>query len=225
MTVRLPESVGEAMASDVALIVVDMQEYFCRDDSAFARGFSALLPEETRWYHQQVRTEVIPTIAMLISRARAAGALVVFTEFGSREPDGSDLPVWARRHNEAVGAIAGSPVYPPLSAPESRVVQELEPLEGDLVVQKNTSGPLAGTDLSERLRERGIARVIATGVTTNVCVLGMARELADSDFDVCVVSDACSTFGEGWQKATLEAGIPVFASVLASDGLEDWLPL
>lgn len=102
-------------------------------------------------------------------------------------------------------------------------MRELEPLEGDLVVQKNTSGPLAGTDLPEKLRERGVARVIATGVTTNVCVLGMARELADSDFDVCVVSDACSTFGEGRQKATLEAGVPVLASVVSSDELEDWL--
>ena len=202
-----------------------MQEYFCRDDSAFARGFAALLPDESKWYHEQVRTQVIPTIALLIKRARAAGALVVFTEFGSREADGSDLPVWARRHNEVVGAIAGSRVYPPLSEPESRVVGELEPLEGDLVVQKNTSGPLAGTDLAEKLRERGVARVIAPGVTTNVCVLGMARDLADSDFDVCVVSDACSTVGEGRQKATLEAGVPVFASVVSSDELEDWLLL
>ncbi len=213
------------MASDVALIVVDMQEYFCRDNSAFSRGFAALFPEGSEWYQQQVRTRVIPTIASLIERARAAGSLVVFTEFGSREADGSDLPIWARRHNQGLGAIAGSPVYPPLSAPESRVVRELQPVEGDLVVQKNTSGPLAGTDLAEQLRERRIARVITTGVATNVCVLEMARELADSDFDVCVVSDACSTFGEAWQRATLEVGVPAFASVVSSDELQDWLPL
>jgi nicotinamidase-related amidase len=215
----------EATASDVALIVVDMQEYFCRDDSAFSRGFAALLPREAEWYQEQVRTRVIPTIAFLIDRARAAGSLVVFTEFGSREADGSDLPIWARRHNEVVGARAGSPVYPPLSAPESRVVRELQPIECDLVVQKNTSGPLAGTDLPELLRQRGIARVIATGVATNVCVLGMARELADSNFDVCVVSDACTTLGEATQRATINAAIRVFASVASSDELEGWLPL
>jgi nicotinamidase-related amidase len=65
----------------------------------------------------------------------------------------------------------------------------------------------------------------APGVATNVCVLGMARELADSNFDVCVVSDACSTLGEAAQRATLKVGIPVFGSVATSDELQDWRPL
>ena len=92
-------------------------------------------------------------------------------------------------------------------------------------MQKNTSGPLASTDLPEQLRRRGIARVVTTGVATNVRVLGMARELADSNFDVCVVSDACCTLGEASQRATLKAAIPVFASVASSDDLQDSLPL
>ena len=62
----------EAMGSDVALVVVDMQEYFCCDSSAFARGFAALLPEESEWYQQQVSTQVIPTIASLY-RASTCG--------------------------------------------------------------------------------------------------------------------------------------------------------
>jgi hypothetical protein len=32
-----------AMASEVALIVVDMQEYFCRDNSAFAKGVRSIV--------------------------------------------------------------------------------------------------------------------------------------------------------------------------------------
>lgn len=215
---------GPPRGSGVALVVVDMQECFCRDNSAFARGFAAVMPPEVEWYHHHLATQVIPTIASLIDRARSAGILVVFTEFGSRRPNGSDLPLWARRHNELLGAVTGCPVYPPLSAPESRVIAELRPREGDLTVRKNTSGPLAGTNLPEQLRERGITRVITTGVATNVCVLGMARELADSDLDVCVVRDACSTFGEQWQTETLNVGFAAFASVLSSEELQEWLP-
>jgi nicotinamidase-related amidase len=43
------------------------------------------------------------------------------------------------------------------------------------------------------LRGLGIERVVVTGVATDVCVTGMARELADSDFEAVVVRDACAT--------------------------------
>jgi nicotinamidase-related amidase len=212
------------VSDEVALIVVDMQEYFCRETSAFNTGFGRVLPEESKWYRRQVESTVIPTISALIARARRSGVPIAFTEFGSRRADGSDLPLWARRHNEMISALVGSPAYPPLAAPEARIIAELEPVESDLVVRKNTSGPLASTALPDQLRNLGVSRGMVTGVATNVCVLGMARELADSDFDVCVVADACATFGAEAHEATMQAGFPPFASVRPSMDLGEWLP-
>lgn len=211
------------MSSEVALLVVDMQEYFCRRDSLFGKGWAAVLPEETEWYQEHVTTTVIPTIAGLIDRARGTDGVIAFTEFGSRTADGSDLPIWARRHNEMLRPIVGGPIYPPLTAPESRVIPELQPAERELVIEKNSSGPLAGSTLVDQFRDLGVTRVVTAGVATNVCVLGMVRELADSDFDVCVVRDACSTLGKDNHEATLASGFPPFGSVLGSDQLDDWL--
>ena len=211
------------MKSGAALIVVDMQEYFCREDSNFSRGFAKVLAEEASWYADRLSGTVIPTIASLLEAARAANDFVLVTEFGSRQADGSDLPLWARRHNAALGPAVGGPLYLPLDDPQSRVIGELRPARDELVVQKSSSGPLAGTDIAKVLRDHGVTRIATTGVATNVCVLGMARELADCDFDVCVVRDACATLGRQAHDATLTFAVPPFASVLDADQVREWL--
>jgi nicotinamidase-related amidase len=138
---------------------------------------------------------------------------VLFTEFGSRTADGSDLPVWAKRHNVVAESLVGERCYPPLSDPSARVIAALEPAAGEAVVQKTTSGPLAGTDIDTMLRDRGIDTVVVTGVATNVCVAGMARELADADFDAYVVTDACATPGEEALHAALASLGTTFATL------------
>ena len=200
-----------------ALVIVDMQEYFVRPGSAFDRFVAAASGEDRTWYQDRLARHVIPNIARLLSDFRDGGALVAFTEFGSEAEDGSDLPLWARRHNAIAEQLIGTRCYPPLSDPASRVIAELAPRDDELVVTKTTSGPLAGTRLPEILRERGITTAVVVGVATNVCVQGMARELADSDFDVYVCGDACATVGEAFHEAALSSLAMVFAQVVSTE--------
>jgi nicotinamidase-related amidase len=200
-----------------ALVIVDMQEYFVRPGSAFDRVVEASSPEDRTWYQHRLAQHVIPNTARLLSDFRERGAVVAFTEFGSEAEDGSDLPLWARRHNEIAVQLIGTRCYLPLSDPASRVIAELAPQEGELVITKNTSGPLAGTRLPGILRERGITAAVVVGVATNVCVQGMARELADSDFDVYVCGDACATIGEAFHEAALSSLAVVFAQVVSTE--------
>ena len=204
-------------AATGALIVVDMQEYFVRPGSSFDRFAAAVSAEDRAWYQDRVAQHVVPNIARLLSDFRDRGALVAFTEFGSEAEDGLDLPLWARRHNSIAQQLIGTRCYPPLSDPTSRVFAELAPRDGELVVTKTTSGPLAGTRLPEILRERGITTAVVVGVATNVCVQGMARELADSDFDVYVCGDACATIGEAFHEAALSSLAMVFAQVVSTE--------
>jgi nicotinamidase-related amidase len=44
----------------------------------------------------------------------------------------------------------------------------------------------------------------------------MARELADADFDVLVVQDACAAIGEATHEAALASLATTFASVVSS---------
>ena len=206
--------------SEEALVVVDMQEYFCRPGYALARFLAAAgEPGSADWYWQRVSTTVMPNIARLLAEFRAGRGSIVFTEFGSRAADGSDLPRWAKRHNQMAMAAIGERIYLPLTDPAARVVAELAPSAGDVVVQKTTSGPLAGTDIAARLAAAGVGTVVVTGVATDVCVTGMARELADTDFDVVVAADACGSPSRESHEWALRAAIPTFATVVRTDDL------
>lgn len=187
---------------NTALIVVDMQEYFCRPDSVTSRFVAAVAQDNGHWYQQRLRT-VIPNIARLIDIFRASQLPIAFTEFGSYERDGSDMPYFARRHNDWSTRNIGDRCYRPLAEPSSRVISELAPGPSDMVVQKTTSGPLAGTDMADRLRGLGVRSVIVTGIMTDACVTGMARELADSNFSATVVADACAAAEEAAHAAGL----------------------
>lgn len=58
--------------------------------------------------------------------------------------------------------------------------------------------------------------LVVVGVATNVCVAGMARELADADFDAYVVEDACATIGEAAHISALKALEATFAFVFGT---------
>ena len=200
-----------------AMVVVDMQEYFCRRDYAFGRFVAALGgAEDLTWFLDRLANTVVPAINRLSNRARERGDMIIVTEFGSRTPTGGDLPGWARRHNELARSLIGENIYLPLDDPASRTITEVGAVEPDLLVQRTTSGPLAGTDVLSHLGQAGVERVQITGVATDVCVSNWVRQLADCGFDVTVAEDACATpFRESHDWA-LRVGIAPFASLVES---------
>lgn len=63
-----------------------------------------------------------------------------------------------------------------------------------LVVHKNHHSALAGTALSAWLIERGIGRIIVSGIRTEQCCETTTRHGSDSGFEVDYVSEATLTF-------------------------------
>jgi nicotinamidase-related amidase len=137
----------------------------------------------------------------------------VFTEAGSLQPDGADLPGWMRRHI----ATSGAAVYPPFSDPSCRVDDSILPRPGELVLQKTTSGPLASTKLDQTLRVLGINTVVVAGLVTEVCVAQTAREFGDRDFDAIVADDACASMDDARHKAALETIAITFGFVASTE--------
>lgn len=179
-----------------ALVVVDMQRYFCESDSALARFVGMGVADGGSWYFDLLRRAVVPNIVELLAAFRRRGLPILFTEFGSRTLDGADLPPWARRFNEAAVATVGQGCFLPLGDPAARVIAEIQPAAGELVYQKASSGPLADTSMHVHLAEQKANPVVVTGVMTDMCVTGMTRELADVGFDMILAVDACAAFVE-----------------------------
>ena len=137
-----------------ALIVVDMQNGFLREDGFFAKG-------GLDW--RRCAATIEPNRRALAA-ARAAGLPVVFTRY-TLKADYSDaglLAQWRPRLKSVGAMVRGTRDW--------EICEELQPLPGELIVDKTRYSAFHETGLAETLRARGVSLVVVTGVTTNMCV-------------------------------------------------------
>jgi nicotinamidase-related amidase len=193
-----------------------MQRYFTQPSFPFTDLFEKMSPGVCSGYLKRVRETVIPNIRQVMEQFRNNGSLIVFTAVGTNTQDGADLPGWARSLDVAGLGMLGTRVHPPVDDPSWLVDEALEPRADEIVLNKLSAGTFATTDLERQLRNRGIECVVVTGVVTDVCVSTTAREAADRNFKVVVVSDACTTFSERLHEANLQS-LHVFGSVRTTE--------
>lgn len=191
-----------------ALIMIDFQR-----DFVYPGGFGESLGNDT-----SLLLKAVPAAERVLKACRAAGMFVVHTREGHR-PDLSDLP-------EAKLTRGSAPIRIGEEGPMGRllvrgsyghdIVDELYPIDGEPVVDKPGKGSFYATDLDTILRMRGIKRLVACGVTTEVCVHTTVREANDRGYDVLVISDAVGSYFPEFQRVALEM-------VKAQGGIFGWV--
>jgi ureidoacrylate peracid hydrolase len=86
---------------------------------------------------------------------------------------------------------------------DTEIIDELEPLPGDIVIHKNWYSGFRGTPLDRILRESRVEHLIFAGVVTNVCVESTLRDSYFLDYVPILVSDATNNAGPSFtQQAT-----------------------
>jgi nicotinamidase-related amidase len=180
-----------------ALVVIDMQHDFVDPEGWFARFGFDVAPLRA----------IIPTIASLLEAARAGGVPVIHTRQGNA-PDLSDLPLVRQEQGERAGNPIGSPG--PLGYGMIRgergwqIIDELAPIDGELVIDKPGYSSFHGTSLDDELDARGIETLVLTGVTANVCVLSTLLSAVDLGYDTVVVSDAIAAVSDATRESVLD---------------------
>ncbi len=212
------ESPIELDPSRTALIIVDMQRYFTQPSFPFTEVFEKISPGVCSGYLRRIREIVIPSIQRLLAHFRERGSPIVFTAIGSGAKDGNDLPCWLRSFDDVGLSTLGSRLWPPIGDASWEIDEALQPRPDEIVLNKLSAGTFATTDLEQRLRDRGIEYVVVTGVATDVWVSTTAREAADRNFKVVIVSDACTTFSEQLHQANIET-LHVFGWVRRTEDL------
>lgn len=166
-------------------------------------GDLAMLPDLR---DECVATGMLEHVAALLAAARTAGARVVHctAEFREdRQGSGTNAPM-LRASAKAGNLIQGTPSV--------ELVPELGPQPSDLVVPRvHGMTPFTGTALDAMLRNLGITTVIATGVSLNVGVTGMAIEAVGLGYEVVVPPDAVAGLPREYAEAVLQHTIPVIA--------------
>ena len=181
--------------SKAALIMIDLQRDFCSKGGYADTAFG----ESLDWVES-----ILPNAETLLNFAREKNIMVIHTREGYA-PDLSDVGEVKQRRSEAAGAPIGSqgPLGKFLIRGEygQDIIDRLKPLAEESVLDKNTYGAFASTNIEELLRNRGIEQLIIAGVTADVCVHSTMREAVDRGFECWYCKDAISSPDEKIREA------------------------
>ena len=196
------------IAGRTALIVIDMQR-----DFLLPGGFGESLGNDVG---QLVK--VVAPLSDLISAARASGVMVIHTREGHLA-DLSDCPP-AKLNRGAPSKRIGDPGrYGRILIRGEYghdIVDELAPVDGEVVIDKPGKGAFYATPLSEVLNRAGITQLLITGVTTEVCVHTTTREANDRGYECLVVSDCVGSYFPEFQRIGLDM-------ITAQGGIFGWV--
>ena len=167
------------------------------------------------------RAGTLETVLRVCDAARAAGARVVHCTAVSRA-DGAgasdNCKIFAlaarQRREHGHGATdlgtSGAELIPGLEDPRDIVVSRLHGMT-----------PFTSTSLDQILRNLGIRTVVATGVSVNLGVLGMAMSAMDLGYQVVIPRDAVAGVPREYADAVLDNSLSLIATLVSSEQLLD----
>jgi ureidoacrylate peracid hydrolase len=176
---RVVSRMGKLFAHDAidavrtALVVVDMQNYFC------APGFPHEVP---------MAREIVPNINRLAEAVRTAGGAVAWIQTTAAVEQWRNYTTRMLTPDRQKKRIAGLD-----EASEGfKLFPELAVLPGDLRIKKNRYSAFipGSSDIDAKLKPRAIDTVLIAGTATNVCCESTARDAMMLDYKVIMVSDS-----------------------------------
>ncbi len=189
--------------NNTGLLVIDMQNGFCHDDGSFGNKLGLDISP---------LKESINGCVKLLKTAREKNYPVAFTRY-MYKGDYSD------------GGILVDDLMPGLADVESlkegtwdiEILDELKPIDGETVVDKNRPSAFYNTNLKDWLDSNNLKQIILCGVTTSVCVETTTRDLSQEDYRVVIASDAVNELEPDRHEVALKTLAFGFAWVNSSD--------
>lgn len=167
-----------------ALLVIDMLEDFVREEAP-------LEVPSTR--------KIIPFLQKQLKKARELKIPVIYVCDAHERED-----IEFKKYGWLPHCIKGTD--------GAKIIEELKPEEGDIIVEKKTYSGFYNTNLEKILREKGIENLYLTGCVTHICVLFTASDAVLRGFDVFVLEDGVA----GLEEEDHRAGLRIMKNVLGA---------
>ncbi len=201
MPVTLAELVGGGCA---AVLTMEIQRGVVGDLSSF--------PDLAAAAHE---VGLVANTARLLGAARAAGVPVVHCTAGFR-PDRRGSPANA----PLIATLLRRPEHLVDGTPAVELIPALGPEPGDLVSHRGHGvSPFTGTSLDATLRALGVTTVVATGVSVNLGIIGLAVEAVNLGYRVVVVTDAVCGVPRDYADAVMRHTVALVATVATVDAV------
>lgn len=205
----LPEVVLDPKKT--ALLIVDMQNEFVLRDFGEALEFKEN-GEWERWipFHDRLDDIVIPNNVKLLNFFRDHKMAVTFGRIACLREDGED-------RSPVQKSEGWNNMLMPVNGFAAQMIDELAPLENEIIVNKTTDSVTTGTNYLTLLRFMGIETVVVTGIVTDQCVASTVRGLADDGFKVICVEDCCAAGSMELHNAELKIMNSIYCEVMSTD--------
>ena len=186
-----------------ALLVIDLQKGEYNAEKVAAE------PEDAYLWDRIAQT-VVPNGQRLLAACRKAGVEVVYTVIECLTLDGRDRGLDYK--------ISG--IFAAKGSREAEVIDELAPLENEILIPKTSSSVFNSTNVEYVMRAMGIEYVMVMGIVTDQCVETAVRDGCDRGFLMTVIEDACATHSQDRHDFSLR-GIKGYCRVRTTDAVID----
>jgi len=169
--------------SHTAILVIDMQKDGCDPNGYFGR----------KGANVGLVASIIPNLAKFLDLARSQKVKVIYVNQITLKNGLSDSPAWLYLKKYAYKLI------PPADKPEDdymieetegqKVVEDLTPKTGDIIVEKSRASGFINTSLNLILHSNGIQTLVITGESSYGCVLNTLMDASCYDYYTVVARD------------------------------------
>lgn len=201
----LPEV--KAIRSEIAMLTVDVQYLTAHKDFGIFAAAREKGAEGALSYYRKRVDLMVSNIMCLQKAFREKKMEVMHTKIESLTLDGRER---SKAHKD-------KEIFAPKGSKEGQILDEIKPLENEIVLPKTTSSVFNGTALDQILRNLGIKTLVVTGVVTNNCVENAVRDASDKGYAVILVEDGCAAVNEEIHLASIRAMKDHFAKVKSCD--------
>ncbi len=166
-------------SENTALLVIDVQK------GEYNKEFIKNNPHE-KYLFDRIENKVIPNGKRIIESCRNKKIEVIYTVVESLTLDGRDRSLDYK--------ISG--IFAAKGSWQAEVVDELKPLENEIIIPKTSSSLFNSTNFEYVLRNLSIQYLMIMGIVTDQCVETAIRDGCDRGFLVTLIEDACATHSQ-----------------------------